>query len=307
MEEKRLWLTPEKEAIPFECRDENFEEKLKVLKENKQIIGKLISKRPLIANEIEKYETVKASIGAVLLEESGAKQNMPPFVDQFSEGHKSIIGGYEAAQSEMFYFLDARDFSGNKKYPIIESALLPYIYQKLVKENDDMARKDKNGFRDSDSIQLSFCQPTKASEISKEINQMFYDFVNNGINWADIEAEQSINFANIAKAHAQFVRIQPFMDGNKRMAYILTNGMLKLQGLSPIAICENKEESERYMNALKNAIVNRDVTELAEYFIDCELKVQYHIIDSALVSAAEKEVLNNKIEGSSKSADDPVI
>lgn len=307
MTEDRLWLTPEKELIPYECNEESFAEKIDTLKRNKQIINKLETKSPLTTQEVERCASIKASIGAVLLEDRNAREKMPPFADEFNEGHKAIISGFDAAQNELFYYLTARNFSGELKYPILESALLPYIYQKLVKDNDDMARKDKNGYRESDSIQLSFCQPTKSSEIINKVNQMFYEYVNCDVNWQDIEAQRPVNFSNIAKAHAQFVRIQPFMDGNKRMAYILTNGMLKLQGLSPIAICETKEESEKYMKALKNAIVNRDVTDLANYFIDCELMVQNEIIDSALVSATEKEILNDKVVCSSKSADDPVV
>ena len=165
-----------------------------------------------------------------------------------------------------------------------------------MKNNDDLSTKEKFGFRDEKSglIQLSFFEPTNAKDITKSLGEMFVKYVNSDIDWNDINADRPINFANIAKAHAQFVRIQPFTDGNKRMAFILTNGMLKLQGLSPISICETEEESKVYMAALKEAIVNRNVTSLAEIFVDREIRQQRLAINEATVSAAEKQIFNEK-------------
>ena len=125
---------------------------------------------------------------------------------------------------------------------------------------------------------------------------MFVKYVNCDVDWNNPNADRPINFANLAKAHAQFVRIQPFSDGNKRMAFILTNAMLKLQGLSPISICETEDESKAYMDALKEAIVNRNVTSLAEIFVDSEIKQQRLAINEATISAVEKQIfgLENK-------------
>lgn len=302
MNDDRLWLTPEKEAVPYSSNSEYYSSKLEILKINKQIVDKVYSNDPLTAQEMERCAIVKASIGAAMLEDEDSRSAMPPYSDEFNAGHKAIIGGFEEAQSDLYYYLEARDLFGNRKYPILEHQFLPYIYQKLVKDNDNLSRKEKIGFRETDSIQLSFCQPTKASEVTSQVGQMFVEYVNCDVNWADLDAQRPINFENIAKAHAQFVRIQPFVDGNKRMAFILTNGMLKLQGLSPISICETKEESEKYMTALKKAIVERDVTDLAEYFIDCEIAAQREIINGATISAVENEILG----GSKKrSFDDP--
>lgn len=286
-----LWLTEGKEKQPYICNAEKYVDKIELIKTNKQIVDKIYSNNPLTAQEIEKCAIIKASIGAPMLEDGDAREKMPPYTDEFKSGHKAIIGGFEEAQSDLFYYLEMKDLFGNRKFPILEHTLLPFIYQKLVKDNEDLSRKEKNGFRETDSIQLSFCQPTKASEITSEVGSLFVEYVNSDVNWADLDAERPVNFENIAKAHAQFVRIQPFNDGNKRMAFILTNGMLKLQGLSPIAICETKEESERYMQALKNAIVNRDATDLADYFADCQLSAQREIINAATISAVESKIL----------------
>lgn len=303
MKEDRLWLTAEKEQVPYWCNDEIFASKLETLKLNKQIIDKIFAKNPLTALEAERCATIRASIGAALLEDDMGRESMPPYTDEFNKGHREIIKGYNDAQEFLFNRLDAKDLFGRYKDRFLDHNLLPFIYQMLVKDNDDMARRDKIGFREGNNIQLSFCQPTDAGEITKEIGQMFVEFVNRDVNWSDPDADRPINFANVAKAHAQFVRIQPFTDGNKRMAYILTNGMLKLQGLSPIAICETKEESNKYMTALINAIVNRDVTDLANYFLDCEINAQREIINAATISAAGEEILSKK----KPSLDEPIV
>lgn len=306
MKEDRLWLTPEKEAIPYECHAEYFASKLEIVKLNKQIIDKIFANDPLTAQEVERCSTIKASIGAALLEDATGRESMPPYKDEFNRGHKEIIQGYNDAQEFLFSRLDAKDLFGRYKDRYLDNNILTYVYRILVKNNDDMAQKDKFGFREENNIQLSFCQPTHSSQITKEMGQMFVEFVNCDANWADPDAERPVNFENIAKAHAQLVRIQPFTDGNKRMAYILTNGMLKLQGLSPIAICETKEESDKYMAALISAIVNRDVTGLADYFVDCQLEAQREIINMATISAAEQEILGAK-KTILDNPDDPII
>lgn len=302
MNEDRLWLTPEKEAVPYSSNSEYYSSKLEIIKINKQIVDKMFSNDPLTAQESERCATIRASIGAVLLEDEIGREAMPPYKDEFNRGHKEIIQGYNDAQEFLFSRLDAKDWFGRYKDRFLDHNILPYLYQMLVKDNEDMARKDKIGFRDGNNIQLSFCQPTDASQITTEVAQMFVEFVNCDVNWADPDADRPINFENIAKAHAQFVRIQPFTDANKRMAFILTNGMLKLQGLSPISICETKEESEKYMTALKKAIVERDVTDLAEYFVDCEIAAQRNIINEATISAVENEILG---PAKKHSIDDP--
>lgn len=298
MKEGRLWLTPEKESKEFECDDQYFSSKLEIVKINKAIVDKIKAKDELTAQEINRCALIRAAISSTMLDNPKARNEMPPYEDEFSVQNKALIQGYIEAQEELFYYLDAKDIFGNFKDRFLDHNLLPFIHQKLMKNNDDLSTKEKFGFRDEKSglIQLSFFEPTNAKDITKSLGEMFVKYVNCDIDWNDINADRPINFANIAKAHAQFVRIQPFTDGNKRMAFILTNGMLKLQGLSPISICETEEESKAYMDALKEAIVNRNVTSLAEIFVDREISQQRLAINEATVSAAEKQIfgLENK-------------
>lgn len=298
MKEGRLWLTPEKERKEFECDEQYFSSKLEILKINKRIVDKIKAKDDLTAQEIDRCALIRASIGAAMLDDPQARNQMPPYQDQFNVQHKAAIQGYVEAQDDLFYHLDAKDMFGNYRDRYLDHNLLPFIYQKLMKNNDNLSKKEKSGFRDENSglIQLSFCEPTKANDITKSLGEMFVKYVNCDVDWNNPNADRPINFANLAKAHAQFVRIQPFSDGNKRMAFILTNAMLKLQGLSPISICETEEESKAYMDALKEAIVNRNVTSLAEIFVDSEIKQQRLAINEATISAVEKQIfgLENK-------------
>lgn len=307
MFKNKLWLTEEREKQPYECNRAYFASRLEIIELNKQIIDKIYLNDPLTAQEMERCAIVKASIGAPMIENDEARKNMPPYTDEFNAEYRSIVSGFEEAQSELFHYLELKDMSGKRKFPIIDHSLLPFIFQKLVKGNDNLSQKEKSGFRETDSIQLSFCKPTSAEKITSEVGRLFVEYVNCDVDWNNVDIERPINFENIAKAHAQFVRIQPFSDANKRMAFILTNGMLKLQGLCPIAICETKEESEIYMNALKEAIVKRDATYLADYFVDCEIKEQRQVINAATISAVENEIFGKKKLSTPEDPNDPAL
>lgn len=302
MKEGRLWLTPEKESKEFECDDQYFSSKLEIVKINKAIVDKIKANDELTAQEIDRCALIRASISATMLDNPKARNEMPPYKDEFNAQYKASIQGYVEAQDDLFYYLDAKDMFGNYRDRYLDHNLLPFIYQKLMKNNDNLSKKEKSGFRDENSglIQLSFCEPTKANDITKSLGEMFVKYVNCDVDWSNMNADRPINFGSIAKAHAQFVRIQPFSDGNKRMAFILTNAMLKLQGLSPISICETEEESKAYMAALKEAIVNRNVTKLAEIFVDSEIKQQRLAINEATVSAAEKQIFGENSKNANK-------
>ena len=105
-------------------------------------------------------------------------------------------------------------------------------------------------------------------------------------------------FERAAMLHAQMIRIQPFMDGNKRMAGLTTNALFRLHGLPVIDLCKNEEESLAYNSAVKTAIVKRDVTPLANIFMTKVLESQGKIIDAITVKEVEHaiETQNDKDE-----------
>ena len=76
------------------------------------------------------------------------------------------------------------------------------------------------------------------------------------------------------KFHAMFLSIHPFMDGNGRLARILTNVLLMQQGYPPVII--SVAEKERYFKALQESDADLDF----EPLLDFMLEVMYKTVDA---------------------------
>lgn len=57
-----------------------------------------------------------------------------------------------------------------------------------------------------------------------------------------------------AWSHAEFVRINPFIDGNGRTSRLIMNYQLMVNGFLPVSI--NKEDRLEYYNTLEEYVVN---------------------------------------------------
>jgi len=71
-----------------------------------------------------------------------------------------------------------------------------------------------------------------------------------------------------AWAHAEFVRIHPFVDGNGRTSRLIMNYQLLLNGFLPVSVA--KENRLDYYNALEQYVVNGDLTSFADFVADLE-------------------------------------
>lgn len=71
-----------------------------------------------------------------------------------------------------------------------------------------------------------------------------------------------------SKFLAEYFRIQPHMDGNKRMALLCMNFILQKEGYADVRF--RNEQKERLFEALKTALLTRDVTELVQVVAEKE-------------------------------------
>lgn len=94
--------------------------------------------------------------------------------------------------------------------------------------------------------------PPKPNEIQTRIYYLLNSYYEI---WKDLDI-----YEKEAKFHIEFVRMQPFEDGNKRTARVLTNFNLCSQNKAPIII--NESENDEYFSCIDNY----DVKKLGELF-----------------------------------------
>ncbi len=263
------WLTPDKET-EFVVNGESLTEKIKLMQENKTLVDSLKG----LKTDVEKRNMILSGINSVALDSWSERQKMPPYSQSETKEYLGVVSDYVSAQEQLFAMLE--------KEPFIYPDMLPPIHRTLVGRDEDIPAIDKGCFRSrySGLIQTPYFDAVSGSKVASE---MAYAFMQYGFISGDTEKDIS----NIAKLHAQIVRIQPFMCANKRMAFLVTNAGFKLMGLSPITLCKTQEESEAYLGSLKEAILNRDATQLADFFLEKQLQAQQDQIDEATLEAVE--------------------
>lgn len=276
---EKLWLYPENETpFVFNEKEENIKRELKI-NENQLAINSYVLKHGIrFLATAGKKQLLMNAICAVGLENSDIESEMPPFSTRIDKNNLLMIEDYLSAQNLMIDRL--------KKEPYLYPELLLNIHRELVKNNLDVADTDKGHFRDqySSMIQVGYFEPTPGREVKTELSCAFSRYA-----YVDKSGKENV-FEKIAMLHAQMVRIQPFMDGNKRMAFLVTNAMLALHNLPMIDLFSGAEENGKYINCLKTAIVKRDVTPLAELFESKVIEKQEEIIRTIRIKETSKAI-----------------
>ena len=276
--EEKLWLRPENET-PFEFhRDSTIDEREKRIFENRKTICSYAVKEGLDSiKSVEDADMLLTGINAMAVENPEARKQIPPF-KTLEQEQISFVNNYLTAQKLFFEKVD--------KEPYIYPELLQMVHACLTRDNLDLADYEKGRYRNQYSgiIQIGYFEPTKGEKVGYEMNKALSSYA-----YYDGKSDGTL-FERAAMLHAQMIRIQPFMDGNKRMAGLTTNALFRLHGLPVVDLCKNEEESLAYNNAVKTAIVKRDVTPLASIFMTKVLDGQNKIIDTIAIKEMEKVV-----------------
>ena len=89
--------------------------------------------------------------------------------------------------------------------------------------------------------------------------------------YEELKNKSDLNPIELAAwTHAEFVRIQPFIDGNGRTSRLLMNYQLLSQDFLPVSI--DKENRLNYYNALEQYAVNGDLKPFSDFVADLEEK-----------------------------------
>ena len=264
------WLDESNETEFVFNKTDSFVTLEKQIEENKIILDVYrANKGDEVHKQIEGVQFFLNGMSALGFEDKNAKHKVPPFTENIKEVDMMLIDAFLDAQNRMFFMLQ-RD-------PYLTIDKMEYSHRELTKNNENLTEDCKGIIRNanSDEINIGFFTPIEGAKVRRCLGEAVTNFgyVNEG---DDVETF----FVRLAKFHAQLVRIQPFMDGNKRIAFLSTNALLAIHGYPIIGLCSSKEENEKYMSALKTAIIGRDVTSLAELFAEKVKEQQDKIADA---------------------------
>jgi len=244
-------------------------------------------------NIFEKRKELYSLIDAgeyVFQEDDKIEEKYKILAEKFKEREDRQIGEKcDLLKAEhLFVYRIAKVYNQISKYANTTSNELPFAlldelateHYILFSHDVDISKEDQNVIR-TRRISTGFCEPTHFENINEEMIKALKEYGSLD------EKDEDTLFERIAKLHAQIVRIQPFLNGNKRTAQVMTNGMLRMYGLPVIEIDKNKEDFGRYRTALVDcAIIGRDVTPLASFIMEKVLEAQNEAIKER---KAEKE------------------
>jgi Fic family protein len=102
--------------------------------------------------------------------------------------------------------------------------------------------------------------PPTYLKIFKKMDQYFSDLEN-----PDLKGLKKAAFA-----HLQLLKIYPFMDANGRLARLLLNYQLELEGYLPVSI--TKEQRDDYFHNIDEYKINKRIEPFMEFLAELEAK-----------------------------------
>jgi len=282
MEEKKLNENYENDP-PFIFNAEKLQDVTKEIEKEKKNIDRILKANPEIELELLKYERKQIcfnGLSACLIEHPEDEEIMPPYKieknKRMQERVRYIINGYIDAEWYMLKTI--------QEEPFIYTDLIKMYHYRMFADNPNMDFNDKNKYRYVDMVDTGWdFKAVESFKIPAAMDDAIIQYAHCEPNYTTAE-----RFGQIAKLHAQIVRIQPFVDGNKRTAFLVSNAMLKMYGYPIVDVCKDKEESEEYRKRLDKAIAGRDVTDLADWFAEKVKNQQSEIIKMAASDIIEQ-------------------
>ena len=170
-------------------------------------------------------------------------------------------------------------------FTYLDSDLSVRLHNLLLMNDQDKHLKVRPRLRNQDDPKIiigqGYFDPVSGEKVSERFAVMLYKFENV---WKDDNV-----FVKGAKFVIEYVRIQPHIDGNKRMALMLLNFILNRNGYSDIYFAQN--QTEALYNAIKTGILTRDVTDLSLLILESSRLYCEDIIDKI-----KEHRLKNSIE-----------
>lgn len=172
--------------------------------------------------------------------------------DEISVGNKSLREIYEVVNHNKAFAYVKKCISENK--PLDEN-IVKDIHSILM-ENILVGGVYRN-------VEVRITGAKHKPPIPSEMYYEIKEFFNN------LDTKVDFNPIELATwTHAEFVKIHPFVDGNRRTSRLIMNYQLMRNGFLPVSV--NKEERLEYFNYLEEYAVNSNLELFADFVAELE-------------------------------------
>lgn len=256
----KRWLTEDLDRKPYNCN----------LKKLEKIFGEIADAKTKVERYFEVHPKAKKSIVTAekrkkrfrdcalsyLALESGDEIDIVPSKDktefEIEEESKEMAKVLSYGEACEMVHNAAMDKNG-----WLDDNLLIKAHTKLFEKDPERLNFVRYRFRnEKDPVLLvgqGYFNPVEGELVAPRMNMLFMDY--NNAWFKDHPIVKGAKFVT------EYVRIQPHLDANKRTALMALNFILEKNGLPDIYI--NQSQAERFFEALKTGMLDRDVTDLA--------------------------------------------
>lgn len=274
---EKVWLTDELDNTPYSYNKEKVEKFIKHLNlaEKYDSLNAFLEKNPkakrkILSEEYRRDRFYHSALSFYVIDSELEKKEHLDLSNITDEQAIKLSAYYDACKT-------AHELSLNPNFYIDQNFMI-YIHRILCSGEKDKNLIIKYRLRNASDptimIGQGYFQPVKGKDVDLRValllSQLYFQ-------WADDNI-----FVKGAKFVTEYVRIQPHMDGNKRMALILLNSLFESQpnGGLPNIYFTKKQISDLYQH-IKESMVSRDVTKFANYLAEQVSNRYDDILDKA--------------------------
>lgn len=283
---EKAWLTDELDNTPYVYDKEDVEKCVKDLNlpEKYDKLRNFFENNPAAKRKVfsDEYRKNKFYLSALSFLEIDTELEKTETIDTSNlteEQALRLSAYYDACKM-------AHDMSVRANF-FIDQDLMVRVHRVLSSGERDKNLLMRYRLRDetdpSIMVGQGYFQPVPGKDVGLRTGLLLWNLYSN---WADDNI-----FVKGAKFVTEYVRIQPHMDGNKRMALILLNCLFESQPNGSIpAIYFNKNQIGQLYEHIKQSMLTRDVTDFANYLAKQVSKRYDETIDRAEAYEIKKSI-----------------
>lgn len=256
----KRWLTEELDRKPYKCDLDKLKKIFDEIAEVKTKVERYFevhpkAKKAIVTDEKRKKRFRDSALSYLALE-NGDEIDIVPSRDktefEIEEESKEMAKVLSYGEACEMVHNAAMDKDG-----WLDDNLLIKAHTKLFEKDPERLNFVRYRFRNEKDPALlvgqGYFNPVEGDLVAPRMNMLFMDY-NNA--WYEDHP-----IVKGAKFVTEYVRIQPHLDANKRTALMALNFILEKNGLPDVYI--NQAQAERFFEALKTGMLDRDVTDLA--------------------------------------------
>lgn len=258
---EKAWLTEELDNTPYFYDNEKLTHILTAITIKKSKIDTYLNEHPklkeqLFSSERRKYRFRKSALSYLTIDTNDIFDIVPTkFKTAEEKEHEQdqiqqLLAYEEACQLSHEFAINPSSYLSDR--------IFVRLHTQLCQGDIDKRNKMRSRLRNENDpvimIGQGYFNPISGDKVAQRVSMLLYHYENT---WNNDNI-----FAKGAKFVTEYVRIQPHLDGNKRVALMLLNYILEKHGYSNIYF--DKEQIDELYNSIKISMISRDVTSLAE-------------------------------------------